>query len=82
MMIRSPVLRTITFMTRRFFSAELSDKAYLDPHKHIYMNHFPHLVYVEYWPVGQYPETYITQSLSAKTYQPQVEKILIENLNA
>lgn len=56
MMIRSPVLRTISLINRRVFNAGSAlEKAYLDPSKHIYMNHFPHYVYVEYWPIGQYP---------------------------
>ncbi len=83
MMLRSPVLRTFRLISRNVYSAGSSlDKSYLDPYKHIYMNHFPHLVYVEYWPVGQYPDTYLVNSVSPKTYQHQVEKILVESLNA
>ena len=53
-----------------------------DPSKHITMNHFPHTMYVDYWPIGQYPETYLVGSIPAATYQPQAEKIFIDFLNA
>jgi hypothetical protein len=81
-MIRSPALRAIsTIFGRSAYTASL-DKAFLDPNKHITMNHFPHFVYVDYWPIGQYPETYTIGSVPSAAYQPQIEKIIIETLNS
>lgn len=46
------------------------------------MNHSAHSIYVDYWPIGQYPETYLIGSVASAAYQPQVEQILIEALNS
>jgi hypothetical protein len=47
-------------------------KGLLDPSKHIFMNHAPHSIYLDYWPMGQYPEVYTVGSVASKAYQPQV----------
>lgn len=46
------------------------------------MNHSPHFIYVDYWPIGQYPDTYLVGSVASAAYQSQVEQILIETLNS
>lgn len=55
MILKSPALRAIGFLTKRLTQRVSIEGAYHDPSKHITMNHFPHLDYVDYWPIGQYP---------------------------
>ena len=82
MIFRSPLLRTLTLLNTRAFSGASLEKGLHDPSKHITMNHYPHFHYIDYWPLGQYPPTYTIGSVAPATYQPKVEKILIETLNA
>lgn len=83
-MLRSPILRAMTLMNYKLVakSSVSIETGLHDPSKHITMNHFPHTMYVDYWPIGQYPETYLVGSIPAATYQPQAEKIFIDFLNA
>lgn len=75
MILRSPALRTLTLLTRRGFGGggqgHSVEKGLHDPSRHITMNHFPHMDYIDYWPLGQYPETYLIGSVSPATYQPK-----------
>lgn len=68
MMIRSPVLRASKLLHSRI-AYNYMFKALHDPSKHAYMNKFPHNVYLDYWPIGQYPETYIVGSVPSAAYQ-------------
>ena len=82
MMIRSPVLRAVSRICFQSAYRFADNKKYLDPSKHIVMNHFPHAYYIDYWPIGQYPETYLIGSVASAAYQPQVEQIIIDTLNS
>lgn len=90
MMLRSPVLRSLRNLTHKVRAQSSSghsshertvETGLHDPSKHITMNHFLHTKYIEYWPVGQYPETYLVGSVPSGAYQTQAEKILLELLN-
>lgn len=68
MMIRSPVLRATALLHSRV-TYNYFFKGLHDPSKHIVMNHFPHNVYIDYWPFGQYPKTYLIGSVASAAYQ-------------
>lgn len=79
----SPVLRaTSSLLSRQTSMSFCINKAMLDPTKHIYMNHVPHNVYVDYWPMGQYPDLHLLGSVASAAYQPQVTSILLETINS
>lgn len=71
-MIRSPVVRATLLLSSRMTANFAFYKGLLDPSKHIFMNHAPHSIYLDYWPMGQYPEVYLVGSVASKAYQPQV----------
>ena len=78
----SPVLRATSSLLRGSAFGFCINKGMLDPSKHIYMNHVPHNVYVDYWPIGQYPELHLIGSVAPATYQPRAQAILLETLNS
>lgn len=70
-----------SLLHRRTF-AFCINQGLLDPSKHVYMNHNPHNVYVDYWPIGQYPQLHLLQSVAPRTYEPEVQTIFIETFNS
>ena len=78
-MILNPVFRTTSsLLTKTVASGFCFGKGLLDPHKHIFMHHNPHNVYVDYWPLGQYPEYIVTHSVASKQYEPRIKEIILD----
>jgi hypothetical protein len=71
MIFRSPTLKTLSSLSKQLkFNSHSHSYGLLDPSRHITMNHTFHNYYIDYYPIGQYPEVYIVQSIFSKTYQP------------
>lgn len=58
------------------------NKAFLDPHKHTTMNHYPHNMYVDLYDFGEYPEVILQTSIAPKTYQSVLLATTVDVINA
>jgi hypothetical protein len=77
----NPVLRASYRLLSRSRAGFCITNGYLNPARHITMNHNPHNVYIDAYDIGQYPEVVEIMSQPPRTYEPVVAKTLVEVIN-
>lgn len=77
----NPILRVSSRLLRNSVAGFCINKGYLNPAKHITMNHNPHNVYIDSYEIGEYPELVEIMSQPARTYEPAVARTLLEVIN-